>query len=394
MEVRPLEHQLHREVDPGLGAVAHHQHRSGKSYITWSSSSTFWHSDGTRGPAIAHGHEQRHAELDALGVQRVHARRVDGDLWRQPVGEDRHRTHIPRGVGGDEVADVVHPAVGIGRVRRDETMRVVGERTFGRLGRGGEADQADLDAEAVHLGERHRHRVRVGDVFRHVVEHVRRRHRERSFDSVVAEQLLAHRRVQLFRIDREPDHRVDDADRWLHAVTAPPRPTTVTLARSAILILTSMSNRGRQGHATNDRPAQDAEGPLHHAPKHPDHRRSAGGAALAEGRRHPRPTRRLRQGGVRGDRLPRDTHLRHRHACRDVARDLLPLLRFEGADLPRGRRGPGSPAHRPRRRRRTRRPTRPSSTASCVPTVATSSATGPTAGSWASSKRCRVTTAS
>ena len=58
---------------------------------------------------------------------------------------------------------------------------------------------------------------------------------------------------------------------------------------------------------------------------------------------------------------------------------LLPLLRFEGADLPRGRRGPGGPAHRAR-------PTTaeaadadersPSSTASGAPTAATSSATG------------------
>ena len=54
--------------------------------------------------------------------------------------------------------------------------------------------------------------------------------------------------------------------------------------------------------------------------------------------------------------LPRGPHLRHRRAGRALARVLLPLLRFEGADLPRGRRGAGGPAHRAARRRG-RRPT-------------------------------------
>ena len=47
--------------------------------------------------------------------------------------------------------------------------------------------------------------------------------------------------------------------------------------------------------------------------------------------------------------LPRSPHLRHRRAGRPLPRLLLPLLRREGADLPRGRRGPGGTAHRARR---------------------------------------------
>ena len=120
-------------------------------------------------------------------------------------------------------------------------------------------------------------------------------------------------------------------------------------SQAAIMMLTSMSTYR----------SPDAEGSLHHAPKHPeeqsDHRQPARRSTVAEGRGDSRPPRRVRQERVRGDRIPRGTHLRHRQACRHVSRQLLPLLRFEGTDLPRGRRDAGGPAHRPGRRRRTRR---------------------------------------
>ena len=90
---------------------------------------------------------------------------------------------------------------------------------LGRLGRGGEADETDLDAETVHLGEGHRDGVGLPGVLGDVVEHVRGRHRERFLRLLVAEQPLAHRGVELVGIDRETDHRVDDADPWSHAAT-------------------------------------------------------------------------------------------------------------------------------------------------------------------------------
>ncbi len=202
-----------------------------------------------------------------------------------------------------------------------------------------------------------------------------------SFDSLVTQQLLAHRRVQLIVIDREPDHRVDDARRWASCARPAPvqwshpgHPSQVwhndldinvdvarpiaqravvrsgtqkacsIMPRSALVIdMQPEAPRSRKGAATRARLVDSAKEEFE------------------------------------ADRVPRNPHLRHRQARRHVARQLLPLLRFEGADLPRGRRGPGSAAHRTRRRRRHPPRTPPSSTASCAPTAATSTATAPTA---------------
>ena len=80
--------------------------------------------------------------------------------------------------------------------------------------------------------------------------------------------------------------------------------------------------------------------------------RPAVGAAFAQGGPDPGPSARRRQGGVRDLWLPGGPHHRHRRAGRPLARILLPLLRFQGADLPRGGRGPGGAPHPSRRRRR------------------------------------------
>ena len=249
MQVRPLEHQLDRQIDPRLRTVAHHQHELGEVVHHLIEQLDLLAQRRNTRAGNADRHEQRQPELDTLRVERIHPRRVDGDLRRQAVREHRHRPDVPCRMGGDEIADVVHAPVRIGRVRRHEPVGVRPQGAFGSLRCRGQAHQADVDPETIHLGERHRDRVGFRGVFGHVVEHVRRRHRERFLRLAIAEQLLTHRGVELVVIDREPDHRVDDADRGPHAFTlagtarrALARSSIpVTLARSGIMILTSIS---------------------------------------------------------------------------------------------------------------------------------------------------------
>ena len=79
--------------------------------------------------------------------------------------------------------------------------------------------------------------------------------------------------------------------------------------------------------------------------------RAAQRTSLEEGRQDTGAAPRGGQGDLRGERLPRGSDLRHRRARRPVARVLLPLLRVEGRDLPRGRRCARGAAQRALRRR-------------------------------------------
>ena len=67
---------------------------------------------------------------------------------------------------------------------------------------------------------------------------------------------------------------------------------------------------------------------------------------VTQGREDARTPRRGRQSGVRARRLPRRSDRRHRRHRQARARQLLPLLRLEGRDLPRGRRSAGRAADR------------------------------------------------
>ncbi len=105
---------------------------------------------------------------------------------------------------------------------------------------------------------------------------------------------------------------------------------------------------------------------------------------VTQGREDARTARRGRQDSVRARRLPRRSDRRHRRDRQARARQLLPLLRLEGRDLPRGRRSPGRAADRTTRvraaqvhRRDADRPDPP------LEPRATSSATATKPRSWA-----------
>ena len=168
--------------------------------------------------------EDRDAQLNALGVDRVHLLVVDRHLREGAGREAPDRTHAVRLVLGDQTPDALHAVVRVDGGRGDETVRVLAERLRPEALAVADADEPLLDTPQIHLAQGDGDGV-VGAgqaFFGHVLEHVLDGELEVLLGLGVLG-LAGDEPVHLFHVGMwEPDHGVHDPDVVRHAHARPP----------------------------------------------------------------------------------------------------------------------------------------------------------------------------
>ena len=278
MQVRPLEHELHREVGPRLAAVTGHELELGEEPADLVDQADFLGRERHPGPGHARAHADRDVELNALRVDRIELLVVDRDLGAEPRGERGGRLHAELLDRGLELADRLHALVRVHLVAPEEAVRVVLDRLLGLVVLEARPDHRHRHPVLVHLGQQVADGVvhvllEVG----HVLEHVLRRELE-VFARLTVQELGAEEVVPALGIPaRDSQHQVDDPDigRHRHEIDAIPPPDAPSDAGSA------RSRRGPSGDSrANNKRKQTIPGP----------------------RRSPSPTGRARPTGGRRDR--------------------------------------------------------------------------------------------
>ena len=209
VQVRPLEHELHRELFPRLGAVTHHDAQLGEvvtDLVEQHHVLALRREARSRDPGVG---DDRDVEVDALLVDRVVATVVDRHLRVAAGGERRERLEVVLRL---VLADLAHRAgdvVGVDLEAGDEATGVALLRLLGQRTR---ADEPHVDAPLVHLADRDGDAVvALVELVGHVLEHVARG--ELLGGLVVTAGRLAQVVVGLRRVRlREADHQVDGAD--------------------------------------------------------------------------------------------------------------------------------------------------------------------------------------